>query len=222
MSAESPLCNRNASRFQLIETLRWQPQSGFLRLDRHLARLALSAKELGFACDTNKAAQALEQAIVNKNTPQRMRLLLGPDGQVEASAQPFQPLAHNTIWTLKLAKTQLSSQNPLIRHKTTQRALYERARAEYAPAQADEVLLQNERGQICEGTITSLFVDMGNAVLTTPPLACGVLAGVLRGELIAQGRAVEGIVTPESLQMAQKIFVGNSLRGLIRACLSLR
>ena len=80
------------------------------------------------------------------------------------------------------------------------------------------MILLNEAGQVCEGTITSLFLDMGNgAPLRTPALTCGLLAGVLRGELIEKGEAVEANLTIDDIGSASKIFVGNSLRGLIAA-----
>lgn len=217
MPAESPLCDGNGPGFRLIETLRWEPADGFLRLGRHLDRLAGSARELGFGYDAGRTRQALEQAVAGKEMPQRLRLLLGPDGLPEATAQPFQPLPEGVVWKLRLAAARLSSTDRLLRHKTTRRETYERARAEYPATEADEVLLCNERGEICEGTITNLFVEFGDGVLVTPPLGCGLLAGVLREELIDRGRAVEGVMTPETLGSARAIFMGNSLRGLIPA-----
>ncbi|MCK9552058.1 aminotransferase class IV family protein [Aquamicrobium sp.] len=217
MPAEGPLRDRNGSGFELIETLRWEPEAGFLRLDRHLARLAASARELGFSCDADKAVQALENASAGATTALRMRLLLSHDGTVTATAQPFQPLPEGTVWRLRLARTRLSSTDPLLRHKTTRRMLYESARAEYPLSDVDEVLLMNEHDEVCEGTITSLFVDFGDGVLVTPRLRCGLLAGVLRGELIDQGRAVEGVIPASSLPSASALYVGNALRGLIPA-----
>jgi 4-amino-4-deoxychorismate lyase len=61
------------------------------------------------------------------------------------------------------------------------------------------------------------FADMGDGVLLTPPLRCGLLPGVLRGELLESGKAKEAMLTEEDLRRANAIFVGNSLRGLIRA-----
>ncbi|TIT84983.1 MAG: hypothetical protein E5W55_33345, partial [Mesorhizobium sp.] len=101
--------------------------------------------------------------------------------------------------------------------KTSRRETYQRARAEYLATRADEVLLANERGELCEGTITNLFADFGDGVLATPRLDCGLLPGVLRGELLDEGRAVEAIYTFDDLKSAKAIFVGNSLRGLIPA-----
>ncbi|TIM98150.1 MAG: hypothetical protein E5Y38_20380, partial [Mesorhizobium sp.] len=100
---------------------------------------------------------------------------------------------------------------------TSRRETYQQARAEYLATRADEVLLANERGELCEGTITNLFADFGGGVLVTPRLDCGLLPGVLRGELLDEGRAAEAIYTFDDLKSAQAIFVGNSLRGLIPA-----
>ena len=86
--------------------------------------------------------------------------------------------------------------------------------------QADEVILLNERGEVCEGTITNVFVDIGDGVLVTPALACGLLPGVLRGELLDAGRAREAVLSPADLMDAKALFVGNSLRGLIPARLA--
>ena len=71
-----------------------------------------------------------------------------------------------------------------------------KARAEYQVHQADEVILLNERGEVCEGTITNVFADVGDGVLVTPALACGLLPGVLRGELLDEGRASEAVLSP--------------------------
>ena len=70
------------------------------------------------------------------------------------------------------------------------------------------------RIDLTEGSFTSLFVDR-DGVLVTPPLARGLLPGVLRGELITSGRAIEGDLTPADLRGG--FFIGNALRGLIPA-----
>ena len=88
-----------------------------------------------------------------------------------------------------LPRIRLDSADPLLRHKTSRRETYVRARAEYLVDQADEVILLNERGEVCEGTITNIFVDFGDGVLLTPRLACGLLPGVLRGEMLDAGQA---------------------------------
>lgn len=221
MPAESPLRDGNASGFTLIETLRWEPETGFVRLERHLARLAASAMTLGYLHDAAAAVTALQGAIEGASEPRRARLELAADGTVGATAQPFHPLPDGTEWTLRLAQIRLSSQDALLRHKTSRRAAYQAARAEFATTAADEVLLANERGEICEGTITNLFVDAGDGrPLLTPARTCGLLPGILRGELLDQGRAYEAVLTLDDLIAAKRLYVGNSLRGLIAAKLA--
>jgi 4-amino-4-deoxychorismate lyase len=152
-------------------------------------------------------------------TPHRIRLEPVPDGRNEVQTAPFAPLAENTVWRLRISETRLSSTDPLLRHKTSRRTLYTAARAEVPAAEDDEVLLLNERGDICEGTITSLFLDDGSGILKTPPLAAGLLAGVLREELLETGRAVEQALRVDDLASGT-LLVGNSLRGLIRGRLA--
>ena len=202
----------------LIETLRWEPAAGFVRLERHLARLQRSAAALDLP-GAERARDALLAAAPRSADPLRVRLELFPDRGIDVQAAVFTPLAPDATWRLKIAGTCLSSTDPLLRHKTSRRALYAAARAEFPAADADEVLLLNERGELCEGTITSLFLDDGSGPLKTPPLACGLLAGVLRKELLETGRAIEAALRPEDLARGA-ILAGNSLRGLIRCVLA--
>jgi para-aminobenzoate synthetase/4-amino-4-deoxychorismate lyase len=101
-----------------------------------------------------------------------------------------------------------------LRHKTTDRAFYDEARA--APGTFEVVLVRPD-GQVTEGSFTTVFVERGG-VLVTPPLALGLLPGVLRARLIDEGRAVAGVVTLADL--ASGFFIGNALRGLIPARLA--
>ena len=220
MSSESTLRDGIITDFELIETMRWEPGSGFLRFDRHLARLYASAAELGFACDPQRIGDVLARAVGGQQSVLRARLALQRNGEATASAQPYEPLTADKVWLLQLARVRLDSADTLLRHKTSRRQVYTQARAEYLATRADEVLLTNERGELCEGTITNLFADFGDGALATPRLDCGLLPGILRGALLDEGRAVEAIYSFDDLKSAKAIFVGNSLRGLIPARLS--
>ena len=199
--------------------MRWEPDAGFLRLERHLARLYASAAELGFACDPRRVGEALSHAVAQSGTL-RVRLALSRNGEVAASAQPYEPLPAGKVWTVRLARSRLDSGDPLLRHKTSRRQTYTHARSEYLITQADEVLLANERGELCEGTITTLFADFSGAALATPRLDCGLLAGILRAEMLDQGKAEEAVFSFDTLKSARAVFVGNSLRGLIPAMIA--
>jgi 4-amino-4-deoxychorismate lyase len=219
MPSESALRDRNGPGFDLIETIRWEPGTGFVRLDRHLSRLGQSARQLGFRFSEAVVRENL-RAPVAGNEPLRVRLTLAPNGEVAVTTQPYSPLPAGAVWTLAIAETRLDASDPLIRHKTTRRAVYDAARAEYKREVADEVLLLNGHDQVCEGTITNIFIEDGSGRLQTPPLSCGLLPGVLRGELLDQGRAREAVLSVCDLKTAKAIFMGNSLRGLIAAHLA--
>lgn len=201
--------------FSLIETLRYEPEAGFVRLRLHLARLRRSARRLEFA-GAERAQAELQAAVQGATGPLRVRLTLDRNGAIAVTTAAFTPLAEDTVWRVRFAETRLSSEDKLLRVKTTRRDVYEAARAEYPATEVDEVLLLNERGEVCEGTITSIFLDDGSGTLKTPPIACGLLAGVLRTELICQRQARVARLSLGDLARGQ-LYVGNSLRGLIRA-----
>ncbi|MCA1492033.1 aminotransferase class IV family protein [Sinorhizobium alkalisoli] len=201
--------------FSLIETLRYDPAAGLARLRLHLARLTRSARRLGFA-GAATAGERLDEAVRGADRPLRVRLTLSRDGTVAITTAPFTPLADDTRWRARIASTRLDSSDWLLRMKTTRREVYEAARGEFSPEEADEVILLNEKGEVCEGTITSVFLDDGSGVLKTPPIACGLLAGVLRTDLICERRARTARLQPADLQHG-RLLLGNSLRGLIRA-----
>lgn len=215
MPAERALRDRRGAGFELIETLRFE-HGVFVRLDRHLARLEESARMLGFDFDRGDVEVALDAVKVGPPI-QRVRLTLNDNGAATVTSAAFTPPPSQTLWRLAVAETRLESADPLLRHKTTRRQRYEKARKEFDPTAIDEVLLLNERSELCEGTITTLFVDLGDGALATPPLSSGLLAGVLRAELLAEGRAREAVLTLTDIARAKAVYVGNSLRGLIEA-----
>ncbi len=102
-------------------------------------------------------------------------------------------------------------------HKTTRRELYDREWQEYADRLGtDEVIYLNERGELAEGSRTTIFIERDGTLLT-PQLGAGLLPGTLRAELIAEGKAEEAVLTLADLQSADAIFLGNSVRGLVPA-----
>lgn len=202
--------------FSLIETMRWEPVSGIARLNLHRARFGNSARKLGFA-GHQQAWDALLAKASSLTETSRLRLELFPDGRFDIAAVPFALQPDDTVWTVRIAESaRLDSSRPLLRHKTSARQVYDAARAAFTRAEADEVILLNERGEACEGTITSLFVDRGDGKLATPPLSSGCLAGILRTSLLCRKKAKVERLTPADLA-AHPFYIGNSLRGLIRA-----
>lgn len=210
---ESPLHDPLPDGLSLFETLRWTPGGGALRGERHLARMERSARLLGLPFDRDKARALLDG--LTGDAPLRVRLALFPDGRFDLTTAPYVPV--QGVWRLRIADARVRSGDPWRGVKTTERALYDAARAAL-PGDCDEMLFLNERGTLCEGTITNLFVERAG-VLLTPPLSAGCLPGILRQELLETGRAREAELTLTDLRGASALYVGNSLRGLIPAVL---
>jgi branched-subunit amino acid aminotransferase/4-amino-4-deoxychorismate lyase len=217
MSDQGALSDGREHDFGLIETLLWTRDEGFRLLPEHLARLAASSAALGFAHETAQVRGALEAAIAQAASDRlRVRLVLARDGTIETSVTPIEPIPSDIVWKVAVAERRFSSADPLLRHKTTRRALYEDALAEEAQrCGADEVLFLNERDELCEAARCNLFVR-DSEILLTPPLSCGLLPGTLRAALLAQGRARESILRLEDVS-GREFFLGNSVRGLVRA-----
>jgi 4-amino-4-deoxychorismate lyase len=202
--------------FSLIETMRAEPGIGIHRSRLHKARFTNSARKLGFP-ESDAAWIAVESKAQTLTTLNRLRLELHSDGKFDIAAVQFALQHEDTIWKVRIAsKTRLGSHVPLLRHKTSLRGVYDAARGEFDRDDADEVILMNEKDEICEGTITNLFVTGDDPTLLTPPLSSGCLAGVLRTSLLCSRRARTEKITMEMLA-TRPFFVGNSLRGLIRA-----
>jgi para-aminobenzoate synthetase/4-amino-4-deoxychorismate lyase len=191
----------------LIETLRWD--GDFVGLDRHLARIERSAAFLSLPFNDASARDALARAVAGATEPQRVRLTLDEQGTFAGMSVALGPTPAQ--WTYTLSAQRVRSADPLLRHKTTWRQLYDQPH----PG-ADEVIFCNERGELTEGGRTSLFIRRGGHLLT-PALSCGLLDGVLRRAMLDEGACVEAVLTPADLETADEVLVGNSLRGLIRA-----
>ncbi len=216
-SAEYAECLLKARYFEavrrplaLIETFAFRPRDGFVRLDRHLARMAASAARFGIAFDRDAA-----MAVLAKNRPEaaaRIRLSLADDGAISLSATPLEAPA--PVWRYVIASRRVSSGDEMLRHKTGWREIFEIERARLG-RDSDEAIFLNERGEITEGSRSNIFIRR-NGILLTPPLSCGLLNGCLRSELIERGLCRETVLTPSDLETAEEMYFGNSLRGLIR------
>ena len=208
--------------FQLIETLLYEPLGSFWLLERHLSRLRHSAEHFGFAYAEPDIRRALAHAVVEQKTARlRVRLLLSESGQVQVNASPLPEPTAGAEMRFVIAMNAIDSDDPFLAHKTTSRLRYDEDwRRCHDATGADEVVYVNEKGELTEGSRTNIFIrTTGGQMLLTPPLACGVLPGVLRAELLADGRAAEAVITRADLAAAETVYLGNSVRGLLKALL---
>ena len=213
MPAEGALRDGTAAGFELIETLRWEPEEGFVRLERHLARMKASADALDFTFDRHHARNELQAATFRLRSPHKLRLLLARSGAIAIEARPLAADESRPL-DVRLVPLPVPADDFRLRHKTSDRAFYDNARQ---AAGADEVVFVDPDGHLTEGSFTSLFVERDGKLLT-PPLSCGLLPGILRECLIGEGRALESVLVPADLQGT--FYVGNAVRGLIAARLA--
>jgi para-aminobenzoate synthetase/4-amino-4-deoxychorismate lyase len=174
-----------------------------------------SASWLGLPFSQTTALERLHAAVDASTEPLRVRLLLSEDGQLSctAGALGLQP----PCWTFAISPRRVDSRNPLLRHKTSWREFYDDERDHLAQTLGvDEAIFLNERDELTESSRANIFVRCGGRLLT-PPLASGLLDGVLRRALLEAGRCREAVLTQADLDAAEEIFLGNSLRGLIPA-----
>ena len=75
----------------------------------------------------------------------------------------------------------------------------------------------NEKGEVCEGTITNVFVQLLDGNWITSPLTSGCLPGILRQIKLQSTIVRERVVTINELLKCRQIMVGNSLRDEILA-----
>ena len=197
-------------RFDLIETMAFDPEQGIPLLERHLARMKASAIHFGFPFDRHATRNELQAATFRLREARRIRLLLGPSGAIAIQVSPMPPTPSAPV-EVAVVRHPLDARDFRLAHKTSNRAFYNESRN---AAGAFEIVMVDAGGFVTEGSFTSVFVER-DGVLVTPPLARGLLPGVLRAELIESGRAIEGDLTPADL--AGGFFIGNALRGLIPA-----
>ena len=216
-----------ADRVGLIETMRWDRGVCAL-LDRHLDRLERSAGALVIPFDRRAIRRALEEeaAKLSSASAWRMRLVLERDGSLTLSPPQALPTVERPESGLRvmLWPDPVRSTDPLLRHKTTARDLYDEALRTAQAAGCVDALFHNEHGMVTEGAIHNIFIRHGR-VWRTPPLEAGVLPGVYREHLLASAPAmlpgvIEADIRLEELWTAEEILLTNAVRGMRRVVLA--
>ncbi len=224
--------------YGLFETMR--AYSGHIfRLDRHLARLRLSAQSLGLIhsiLNVVEGKQSLEVACLvtleaNKLKDARLRLTVSA-GEGNMMPDPCTcshptvlitarslvappPQKYESGFAAILSSLRRNTQSPLSRLKSTCYMENILARTEARAARCDEAILLNELGYLAEGSTTNIFL-VHSGELITPSLGSGVLAGITREAVLeiagsANIGTLERQVEPKELLEADEAFLTNSI-----------
>jgi para-aminobenzoate synthetase/4-amino-4-deoxychorismate lyase len=195
--------------FELMESIRHDPEDGFRHLPEHMERLGSSARYFGFRFDAETAVAACKRAIAETSEPLRVRLTLARDGEIHASRSEIEPSPERRL-RLALDDDPVDPSDMWLFHKTTLRAPYQRRRA--GRPDVDDVVLVNTRGEVTESTIANLAVRIGDEWLT-PPLDSGLLPGCYRGVLVREGKLREQPLTIADLRSGDDVALVSSVRG---------
>ena len=211
--AKSRFLARAEAPVEALETLRLEAGVA-LSGDAHLARMQRTARHFGLRFSLAEARAHLKAVAADKPEGRwRLRLTCDAEGRFGHTLTAFTPTAEPV--QLALADRPMPTRGPraeYLAHKTTRRELY----ALDKPVEAFDLILWNEAGELTECSFGNLALQLDGHWLS-PPLAAGLLPGVLRAELLAQGRVREARLTREDLARATGLAFFNSLRGWLPA-----
>jgi branched-chain amino acid aminotransferase len=199
--------------------------------DRHLTRLRQSAAIIGLdisAVDTSLRT-ALDDTAAHwhrrhPHTDARLRLTVtagsGAPGPVRSAAMPTVVVSAGPLAPTPPTATVVTSQwvrnerAPSAGAKTTSYVDNVVARLAAARAGADEALMANTVGMLCEATSANVFVVLDGELLT-PPLTSGCLGGVTRELIIESGcGAREHDIHATDVPRATEMFLTSTTRGV--------
>ncbi len=84
---------------------------------------------------------------------------------------------------------------------------------------AYEALMLNPKGEVCEGSMSNVFV-VTDATIATPPISAGILEGITRELVVSIAREggfylEERILLPDELLGADEVFITASSRQVV-------
>lgn len=199
--------------YKIIETLLLKDGVP-VRIDEHFKRLKEAAGFLGFVFRGKEILDELNE-IVEKHPMgrYRIRLLISKDGIFEVEISPLNKFKE---YRLCLSDTPTDSSSKFLFYKTTERKLYSEKLALAIQSGYYDCVFTNERGEITEGARTNVYLEK-DGLLLTPPISSGLLNGIIRDQLLRDGRAREEVLCLSDLNKG-KIMISNSLIGLVEAC----
>jgi para-aminobenzoate synthetase/4-amino-4-deoxychorismate lyase len=220
-SLKASFLTRSNDRLRLIETLRFDgPSRELVHLDAHLARMQSSARYFHFEFDRGTVLDAIRRAVAEPpGGVCKLRVLLTSRGRVEVSVEAIGPIegAGGARPWVTLSANAIDSTSCFRRHKTTERKLYDEAYEACTAAGGYDVVFLNERGEVAEASRHNVFVEKGGRMLT-PPVSAGALPGIARQSTLDDPglNAAEGILGLEDLRSASRIWLTNSVRGIVQ------
>jgi branched-chain amino acid aminotransferase len=194
-----------------------------IQLADHLQRLRQGCEVLRLPYPTLDIGAVLIDVLrANKLCDAALRLTLTRGVGARGIAPPENPQPTLLITTAPLPPlpkparlviatvTRRNEYSPLARIKSLNYLDNILARQEATSRDAGDAILLNTKGLAAEATSANIFIVKQGRILT-PPVTDGVLPGVMRAFVLAQGEAREQSLSPEDIATADEVFLTNSL-----------
>lgn len=196
--------------FRLIETILYEREGGLFLLTEHLKRLEKSALYFGFSFDGSEIVKKIDRAVKEIDRPRvKIRVLLGPDGEIEVRGTELSPPGPGTTLKVKIYRKPIDREDIFRYHKTSVRDLFDNARKDHP--EVDDLIFMNGEGEVTETSIANIVVEKDGRYVT-PPVSSGLLPGTFREKLLRDGVIEEKVLAPEDLAGADKVYLINSVR----------
>lgn len=212
-----PYLNRSfliSNKIKLVETILFTRDAGFFLLKYHIQRLEKSAKMLHYTFNKSYLLRRLHR-LKQKSIPwhkAKVRLTLDYSGQTQFQVTEFQDPKESMVC---FSKVKINSKDTFLYYKTTHRPLYKSEFSKLDQKKYIDLIFQNERGEVTEGSRSNIIIKDKDDFYRTPPVSSGLLNGVYRQYLLKVSKHFkESILTKESLLKAKKIYLCNSVFGL--------
>ncbi|HUU49505.1 MAG TPA: aminodeoxychorismate synthase component I [Nitrospinota bacterium] len=206
--------------FKLLETILYYKGKYWL-LKPHIQRLKQSAEYFGFSFDSEEFFVSLKQNAEQLDNEERykVRVLVDKSGKFSIENVKL-GISKKDDGFIALSNKKMDSKNIFLFHKTTNRDIYDKLYLKAQRMGLTDLIFTNERGEITEGCISNIFIRR-NGKFITPPVDCGLLNGVMRQYILRKRKNVkEDIITLNDLRTSEKIYLCNSVRGIIKVNLS--
>ncbi|MGW6298035.1 aminodeoxychorismate synthase component I [Peribacillus butanolivorans] len=204
---KAKLLSEGRPTYQLLESIKLEDGQYFL-LDEHIDRMMQSAGYFDYQFSETELRNKLQKyADSHYDSMQKVRVLLFENGDFEVSGQIIKTMEAEI--SAIIAESPISTENPFLYHKTTNREVYEKFQTRHP--EFYDVLLWNEQGYITEFTNGNVVVKI-NGDLFTPPVESGLLAGTFRKELLRKKEIKEKLITKADLHNAEEVWFINSVR----------
>ncbi len=199
--------------FDLLETMLFDKK--FTYVDDHKARLQASAEYFGYPFSGDEFDSLLHRIADELDDVHRykIRILLNSAGELNGEHAVIDPAVQRSR-KLLFSSQPVNEQEIMLYHKSTYRPWYTVAGEKISSNACYDVLFYNSKGQITEGARSNVFIEK-KGTLYTPPVSCGLLPGVLRKNLLHEGKCKERILFKDDFLSADAVYCGNSVRGLV-------